>query len=127
MLDVFSFGVSEAPVLCGAGGDVVSTGITLFHNPQYGGLGISVVLSGAIDGNFDLVIETAVQAAAPGQPGSWSETSDRINGVNALGSVSIPCANPVLDKCRVKIVKNAGTVDTTFGITWLADKQPTLN
>jgi len=127
MFDILAFGVDEAPVLCGSGGNVVTTGVTLALNPQYGALGLSVVLSGVIDGNFDLVVETAVQAANPAEADSWQETNDRINGVVALGTYSLVIANPVIDKCRIKIVKNAGTLDTTFTPTWLGDKQPVPN
>jgi hypothetical protein len=126
-LDLHAYVVSEVPFVAGAGGGpFYSPGADYSANVagstgsnDAGGLIIDV--SGAFAGdNFDVIVQTSVEDALA--PNTWSDTNSRTNGIVVAGQYQLHITDPIISRCRVKIVKNAGAADVTWTIRWMSDR-----
>jgi len=125
-VQVEPLGVTLSPFHITTSGTKVSPGVGLNSGKQFGELGVIVVVDGTFDtANYDIVVQTAANAAGPGNSGDWMDTNSRINGVDAAGTYRIPVADPVIDKVRLKYVDHLfGATDITFTATWVGDRLP---
>jgi len=91
--------------------------------------GLILIVTGALAASsFDAIVQTAVENAPPGLvPDLWVDTNSRINGIAALGQYQLHITDPIISKCRLRIVRTAGAATPTWSTTWLSDRAVQLN
>jgi hypothetical protein len=126
-LDIHAYVANETAFLAGAAaGPFYSTGADYSASvPGSTGSndagGVIIEVTGAFGAdNFDAIVQTAVENASPSA--TWVDTNSRVNGIVVAGQYQLHITDPILSRCRLKIVKNAGAADVTWTIRWMSDR-----
>jgi hypothetical protein len=126
-LDLHAFVVSETAFIAGsAAGPFFSSGADYSASvPGSTGSndagGVIIEVTGAFGAdNFDVIVQTAVESASPSA--TWNDTNSRVNGIVVAGQYQLHITDPIISRCRLKIVKNAGATDVTWTVRWMSDR-----